>query len=258
MIQKTLSDGRVVTALPLTIPQQFMLGCSLQYGQGYLINNIGSGYYFKAAMNFEVMKQSLFEAIYRCETMRLRFTRDEQYKVLQYIQEKSEMEIETLDFSNLTAEQAEGELLKITRGPVPMFDCELHKIWMVKLPDGYNGLLMKFQHLAMDAYSVKIFLKDVMEIYLSKTKGTAYPKPMRPYFPEAAKELAYINSPKHEADRKYWFDSLATTYEPIFTDYLIDNRLKKQQKQYRCNIYQRCIECPHRCNYNTYKCRNYG
>ena len=232
MIRKTLSDGSVVTALPLTIPQQFMLGCSLQYGKGYLINNIGSGYYFKADMDFEVMKQAVCEAVDRCETMRLRFVQDEQYKVLQYIQKKSQMEIETLDLHDLTADQADDELLNLTRGPVPMFECELHKIWMVKLPEGYNGLLMKFQHLAMDAYSVKIFLKDVMEIYLSKIKGTDYPKPMRPYFPEVAKELAYINSSKHDADRKYWYDSLATTTEPVFTDYLIDNRLKKQQKQY--------------------------
>lgn len=103
MIQKVLPNGETVTAFPITIPQQFMLGCDLQYGHGYLINNIGSGYYWQGEMDFDAMRESVFEAISRCDTMRLRFTRDETYKILQYINEKSEMEIETLDFSSLAA-----------------------------------------------------------------------------------------------------------------------------------------------------------
>lgn len=232
MIPKTLPDGRTVNAFPLTIPQQFMLGVSIQYGKGFLINNIGSGYYFKGGMDFDVMKESIYEAIERCDTMRLRFMPDEQFKVLQYIEEKTGIEIGMLDYSELSKEEADAKLLEFTRGEVPMFFEELHKISLVKLCDGYNGIVMKIQHLAMDAYSVKIFLKDVMEIYLHKTKGTAYPKPMRPYYPEAMKELSYINSPKHEAERKFWYESLANTTEPVFTDYLLDNRMKKQREKY--------------------------
>ena len=58
----------------------------------------------------------------------------------------------------------------------------------------------------MDAYSTKIFLKDIMEIYLHYVKGTAYPKPMRPYVPALLKELAYMKSEQYEADKKYWYD----------------------------------------------------
>lgn len=232
MITKTLPNGKTVTALPLTIPQQFMLGVSIQYGKGFLINNIGSGYYFKADIDYDLLKQSVYEAIERCDTMRLRFIPDEQYKVLQYVEEKTEMEIGFLDYSALSQQEADQRLLEYTRGDVPMFFTELHSIALVKLPDGMGGIVMKIHHLAMDAYSVKIFLKDIMEIYLHKVKGTPYPKPMRPYLPEAMKELAFINSPKHEAERKYWYESLANNPEPIFTDYLLDNRMAKQRQQY--------------------------
>ena len=232
MIQKTLPNGETVTAYPMTIPQQFMFVCSMQYGQDALINNIGSGYYWKGEMDFDIMKKSVYEAIGRCDTMRLRFTPDETYKVLQYITEKSEMEIETLDMSDVSLEEAHEKLKEITHGPVPMFHCELHKIWLVKLADGYNGLLFKLQHLAMDAYSTKIFLKDIMEIYLHYVQGKAYPKPMRPYVPALLKELAYMKSEQYEADKKYWYDSLAKTSEPVFTDYLLDSRLKKQRETY--------------------------
>ncbi len=232
MIQKTLPTGKTVNAFPLTIPQQFMLGVSIQYGKGFNVNNIGSGYYFKANMDFDVMKESIYEAISRCDTMRLRFMPDEQFKVLQYVEDKTGIEIGTLDFSDLSEEEADKKLLEQTRGDVPLFFEEIHRIWLVKLADGYNGILMKIHHLAMDAYSVKIFLKDIMEIYLSKTQGTAYPKPMRPYYPEAMKELAYINSEKHEKERQYWYSTLADNSEPVFTDYLLDNRMKKQREKY--------------------------
>ncbi len=232
MFTKTLPDGRVVTALPLTIPQQFMLGMSIQYGEGYLINNIGTGYYFKGETDFEALKSAVEKAIERCDTMRLRFIPDEQYKVLQYVEEKSDINIELLDLSDLTEAEAEKKLLSLTRGQVQLFMCELHKIWLVKLPKGYSGILFKIHHLAMDGYSVKIFLKDIMELYLHEKTGAPFPKPMRPYFPEAMRELAYINSPKHEKERQFWFDSLAKTSEPIFTDYLLDNRMKKQQELY--------------------------
>ena len=157
MIEKLLPDGKTVAAYPLTIPQQFMLGCSLQYGQGYLINNIGSGYYWQGEMDFDIMKKSVYEAIGRCDTMRLRFTRDEKFKVLQYVTPETELEIETLDLSGISLEEAHEKLKEITHGPVPMFDCELHMIKLVRLAHGYNGLLFKLQHLAMDAYSTKVF-----------------------------------------------------------------------------------------------------
>ncbi len=232
MIQKTLPDGRTVTAFPIAAPQQFMLGMSMKYGGDYPINNIGCGYYFKADMDFDVMKESIEEAVARCDTMRLRFVPDETFKVLQYVEEKSQMEIETIDLSDVSREEAHEKLTEIARGPVPMFFTELHKIALVKLADGYNGIFMKLQHLAMDAFSTKVFLTDIMEIYLSKVQGSKYPKPMRPYIPELIKELQYLKSEKIELDRQYWRDSLAKTSEPIFTDYMLDNRLKQQRVEH--------------------------
>lgn len=232
MIKKVLPNGETVTAYPMAIPQQLMFFMSIQYGAGYPINNIGTGYYWKGEFDFDTMKESIYEAIGRCDTMRLRFTPDENYKVLQYVTEKSELEVECWDYSDIKLDEAEERLTEVSRGPIPMFHCELHKIALVKLAEGYNGIFMKLQHLAMDAYAVKVFLQDIIEIYLHKTKGTAYPKPMRPYIPTLLKELSYMNSEQHKADRQYWFDSLAKTTEPIFTDFMLDNRLKQQQKEH--------------------------
>ena len=232
MLERTLPTGEKVTAFPLATPQQFMLFMSMQYGADYPVNNIGSGYYWQGEMDFDLMKEAVEEAISRCDTMRLRFMPDEQYKVIQYITPKSEMQIETWDYSDMPLEKAHEKLLEFSHKQIPMFFCEIHTIKLMKLAEGYNGVFMKLHHLAMDAFSVKVFLRDVMELYLHKLKGTPYPKPMRPYIPALMKELAYLKSEQYAADKKYWEESLSKTSEPIFTDYMLESRLKAQRKEH--------------------------
>lgn len=232
MVEKQLPNGQTVTAYPLSSPQMLMLGMSQIYGGDYPVNNIGCGYYWKGHFDEDLLKQSIAEAIDRCDTMRLGFLPDETYKIVQFILEKSPMKIETLDFSDISRQEAYQKLLMRARIPVPMGGINLHEVDVVKLADGYNGIFMRLHHVAMDAYSTKVFMTDIMEIYLNKTAGRPYPKPMRPYVPTLMKELAYLKSEKYQEDRKYWHDSLANFPEPIFTDYMLDNRLKKQRVEH--------------------------
>ncbi len=229
MIEKKLPSGEIVKAYPISNSQKMMYLMSLKYGSGYPVNNIGFGYYWKGEMDKKVMKEAIYEAISRCDTMRLRFVMGKKLSLHQYVTEKSELVIEDWDYSNMTIDEAEEKLTAFSRTNIPMFNCEIHKIALVDFKDGYKGIFMRIQHLAMDAYSLKVFVNDVIEIYLHKTRGTAYPKPMRPYIPVLEKELAYETSEQHEIDKQYWYDSLAKTDEPIFTDFMIDNRLKQQQ-----------------------------
>lgn len=231
MIEATLPNGQVVKAYPISNSQQMMYLMSLKYGSGYPVNNIGCGYYWKGAYDVKMMKESIYEAIERCDTMRLRFIMGKKLQLHQYVTPASSLVIEDWDYSDMTVEEAEEKLTEFSRQNIPMFNCEIHKIAIVKFAKGYSGIYMRIQHLAMDAYSVKIFINDIMEIYNSKTKGTAYPKPMRPYIPVLEKELAYQESEQHEIDRQYWYDSLAKADEPIFTDFMIESRLKEQQKK---------------------------
>ena len=55
---------------------------------------------------------------------------------------------------------------------------------------------------------------------------------MRPYIPVLKQDLEYETSEQHTADCQYWFNSLAKASEPIFTDFMLENRLKLQQKKY--------------------------
>ena len=65
MIQKILPDGKTATAFPISIPQQFMYFMSAQYGAKSPVNNIGMGYFIDGEIDFNIMKESLYEAISR-------------------------------------------------------------------------------------------------------------------------------------------------------------------------------------------------
>ena len=231
MAEFTLPDGKKVEAYPITSSQQMMYLMSLKYGSGYPVNNIGMGLYWKGEMDKAVMKEAIYEAISRCDTMRLRFIMGKKLQLHQYVVEDSGIRVEEWDYSRMTVDEAYEKLLSFSRVNIPMFNCKLHRIILIDFADGYKGIFMRIQHLAMDAYSLKVFLNDVMEIYRHKTKGTPYPKPMRPYIPTLEKDLAYEESEEKEADKQYWFDSLAKATEPIFTDFMLESRLKAQQKE---------------------------
>lgn len=232
MTEIKLRSGETVRAYPITTSQQMMYLMSLKYGSGYPVNNIGCGVYWKGEINKGEMKAAIYEAVRRCDTMRLRFVMGKKLKLHQYVTDRTELFVDEWNLSDYTIDEAEEKLLAFSRASIPMFNCEVHKIFLVSFKDGYQGLFMRLHHLAMDAYSLKVFVNDIMEIYKHRTQGTAYPKPMRPYVPALEKELEYETSEQHETDRQYWYDSLAKEAEPIFTDFMLDSRLKKQQEKY--------------------------
>ena len=229
MTEIKLKSGEIVRAYPLTGSQNMMYLMSLKYGSGYPVNNIGCGYYWQGDYDKGEMKAAIYEAIRRCDTMRLRFVMGKKLQLHQYVTKKSELLIDEWDFSDMTVEEAQEKLTAYARSNIPMFNCEIHKIVLIKFKDGYNGFFMRIHHLAMDAYSLKVFINDIIEIYKHRTQGTAYPKPMREYIPVLEKELSYEASEQCATDKQYWFDSLAKTSEPIFTDFMLESRLKAQQ-----------------------------
>lgn len=229
MTEIKLKSGESVKAYPLTGSQNMMYLMSLKYGSGYPVNNIGCGYYWKGDYDKGEMKASIYEAIRRCDTMRLRFVMGKKLQLYQYVTEKSALIIDEWDYSDMTVDEAQEMLTSYSRSNIPMFNCEIHKIVLVKFKDGYHGIFMRIHHLAMDAFSLKVFINDIIEIYKHRTQGTAYPKPMREYVPVLEKELSYEDSEQCKIDKQYWFDSLAKASEPIFTDFMLESRLKAQQ-----------------------------
>ena len=61
---------------------------------------IGTGLYVKQDVDFNILKKAIYEAYKKFDTMRLRFTKDEDGTVYQYIVPNEDRDIEFRDFSN--------------------------------------------------------------------------------------------------------------------------------------------------------------
>lgn len=224
-----LKNGKKAEAYPLIPAQHLMLYLSQHHSTDAPVLNIVTGYYWQGEFDTEIMKEVLYEAMDRCDTMRLRFTKRRFNKVFQYLADKHEIEIIEEDLSHMSWDDAHEFIKERSHSIIDMYDKPVNEIRIMHLENGYNGIYMKLHHLAFDGYSSKVFLADAISIYLHKKYGTAYPKPMRNYFDMVKKELEYSKSEQHKKDVEFWKGTIKNESEPIYTDYVRPSRLKQQR-----------------------------
>lgn len=230
-MEKKLPDGRIVDAYPITQAQSIMYYVYNSFGGNTPVLNIGTGYYWQGDIDVDLFRQSLYEAMDRCDAFRLRFTPDKQFGLMQYLEDESGIEVEEVDLSGMSYDDAYWEMKHWTYKMIDMFNKPLHTVRIIHLENNYHGMYIKFHHLGFDGYSAKLFLSDVMDIYVSKRTGSPYPKPMKSYIEAVKKELEYLSSPKRDEDREYFTNLFKNQTEPIFNDYMLENRLFEQRKE---------------------------
>lgn len=180
--------------------------------------NVGTSLTIEYELDFDVLKQSIYKAIERCESMRLRFVYDNKEKRwYQYVVEKEERDIEVFDFSKHTMEEAEAVMTAWTRVPFQMQDTPMNRIVLIKMPDGCQGMYLLINHLIADAQSMILFMKDIIEIYCNAMyEGVEYPKEMRSYIEQLEKDLAYEAGSRAQQKDREFFQNLIEQSEPIY------------------------------------------
>lgn len=231
-IRTQLSNGQVVDAYPLTQAQKFMYWAFNTYGKVPATLNIGTGEYWKDDFDTDLMREAIAEAIERADCFRVRLIPDQQYGTLQYIVPKTEAVVEEVDFTDMPYDESYEIIKSWSTVGSEFFECPLNTVKIMHLADGLNGLYVRLNHLTFDGYSTKVFLSDIMSIYLHKKCGMPYPKPMKPYIDMIQKEFEYLDSDRCKEDEQFWLNYFKTETEPIFNDYLKDNRLKKERIEY--------------------------
>lgn len=224
-----LKNGKKVQAYPLIPAQHLMYYLSKHHSTDAPVLNIVTGYYWQGEFDTDLMKEALYEAMNRCDAIRLRFAMGRFKKVYQYLAEKHEIQIIEEDLSAMKWDEAHEFLKERSHSIIDMFEKPVNEIRIIHLENGYNGIYMKLHHLAFDGYSSKLLLSDALSIYLHKKHGTAYPKPMRRYIDMVEKELEYKKSEQHKKDKEFWKGTIKNTSEPIYTDYVRPSRLLEQR-----------------------------
>ena len=219
---------------PLTMAQKFHL-----YYQSFCpkkeVVNIGTSLTIGTDIDFAVLKESIYKAYERCDSMRLRFTKDDEGNWYQYVVEKEDRDIEYVDFREKTMEEVNEILTKWTRVPFEQIDSPMNRIVMITTPDGFHGSYLLVDHMTMDAQSIFAFLKDVVELYCNKMypEQVPMPKEMASYIEQLEKDLKYeAGSKAQQRDREY-FQKIIDESEPIYNSIRGAGQLEMERE--RCN-----------------------
>ena len=223
-------NGVNLQCYPLTAAQRIH-NYSIKYCPYHQLLNIGTGLYIQQETDFDILKEAIKESINRFQSMRLRFLKDTDDEVYQYLVPFDDRDIPFYDFSNWNEEDAHNEMRKWTAEPFLRFNSPMNKIVMIKLPDGYNGIYLKVDHMTMDSSSIIAFNKDVLEIYCAKRYGTDYPKPLQSYIKALEKDLEYeAGSAARKRDEEFWQAEIEES-EPMYTDFNGMGRLITQRRE---------------------------
>lgn len=230
-------NGAVMKCYPLCAAQR-LHNYTIMFSPSQVLC-IGTGLYVKQDVDFHMLKKAVYKAYEMFETMRLRFVKDEDGTVYQYIAPFEEREIEYKDFSHWKEEDAHNEMRRWTAIPFERYNSPMNKVVMVKLPGGYCGIYLKVDHMTMDSSSLIGFDKAVLQIYCSLMYGTEMPAPMQPYIRQLEKDLAYeADSPARKKDEEFWINEISKS-EPMYTDFAGQVRLLTQRRENN-NPDQRC------------------
>lgn len=222
---------------PLTAAQKLHF-YTLKYCPKKQVLNIGTSLTIKEDISFDILKESIYEAYSRCEAMRLRFVTDLDGNVMQYVADKEERDIELYDFSGYTMKEAELKMREWTETPFERENSPLNKVVMIITPDNYKGIYLLVDHMTMDAQSLIVFLRDIIEIYCYKRyEGIEYPKEMYSYIKQIEKDLEYESGSKAQYKDREYFKKLIEESEPIYNDINgIERLLEERRKRGNDNI----------------------
>lgn len=223
-------NGAIVKAYPLTAAQR-MHNYTIKYCSKHQVLNIGTGLYVQQDVDFDLLKEAVYEAYEHFDSMRIRFIEDEDGTVYQYLVPFEERDVSFFDFSKWREEDAHNEMKKWTEIPFKRFNSPMNRVVMIKLPDGYNGIYLKVDHMTMDSSSIIGFNREILEIYCAKRYGKPMPKPTRSYIEAVEKDLEYeADSEAKKRDEEFWMKEMKRK-EPMYTDFTGMGRLLTQRRE---------------------------
>lgn len=219
-------------AYPLTAAQNLHFYC-MKYCPKKQVVNIGSSLTIGAQLDFDELRRALEKAVSRCESMRVRLAHDRKDgNEYQYVVPDDVPNLSFFDFTGWKEADAHNKMCEWTSEPFTEEDAPLYRIVMIRTPDGFEGFYLCVNHMIMDAQSLILFFRDVIELYChAKYEGIAAPKEMASYIAQLEKDLAYeAGTPASKKDRAF-FEQLIGASEPIFTDIYGNGRLLAARKE---------------------------
>lgn len=168
---------------------------------------------FKGKLNTEILEKSIGEIIRRHESLRTNFKNVEGQPV-QVISENVSFTLSKTDLRDADKNKKEDEAKKIIQNEVDKaFDLTsdlLFRARLIAMEDDENLLIINFQHIIFDGWSIDIFFNELSHIYESLSEGNkiSLNKPKIRYSDYSIWQRNYLKGNTYKKLLDYWKDQL--------------------------------------------------
>ena len=147
----------------LTLSQDVMY-FALKYSPKKSVVNIGAALWIEEEINIDLLEKALYKSIWRMDSLRLRLKKID-VVIKQYVSKEETKKVKVVDFTHLSKEQIDKKLTDWTGTAFKYKDLEMYDITIIKAKDNLIGVYVKVNHVAMDAWGLTVFIRDVMDVY---------------------------------------------------------------------------------------------
>ena len=174
----------------------------------------------KADLDFDLLKKCIQMEIKRYGCMRVQFTKpDKNGEILQYIVKDKEYDIPLKDLSMLTMDDANKTMQSWAYNTIDGDDVPMFEIFLMKLPEGYNGFFLHMDHRLIDSCGVTVLTNDIMSLYTHFRFDAPAPDDLADYETVLQNDLRKASNEKRFLkDKKFWDEMLDKWGEPVYSD----------------------------------------
>lgn len=239
----------------LTIPQKSIY-LTEQYASGTSINLISGNVIIEEKVNLDLLEKALNLYVLKNEATRIRICMING-EPKQYIGKYTPFKLKRFHFSN--EEDLSTLSTKIVSTPFNFLDSDLFSFTLFSFDNGTGGLNVTFHHIISDAWTMSLFVDEIIKIYSHLLNGDVVDTSLNYSYTEFIdNQKKYFNDSRFQKDKDFWnsfFDS-----EPIpsliseKTENFIDTSSQRKIYFLDDNLYSRIVEfCKYRkCSIYTF------
>ena len=191
----------------LTIPQKSIY-LTEEYASGSSVNLIGGNIIIDEPVNLDFLEKALNIFVKQNDAIRIRIHM-EKNKPKQYITQYEPFNVRRVFIKS--KEDLENLSLQAVNKKFNFFDSKLFWFTLFKFEDNTGGLIVTFHHIISDAWTMSLFVDQVMNIYSKLIAGEFIDESENNSYLDFAKsEQDYLHTPRFQKDKEFWntfFDS---------------------------------------------------
>ncbi len=236
VVNRQQEEKKMTNKYPLTAAQKIHYRWIREY-KTQQVSGLSVVASLKADLDFDILKKSIKEELDRYKCLRIQFTKpDKAGEIFQYLPEKDNIKITMKDLSDLTMEEADETMQNWAYKTFDGDDIPMCEIFLMKLPEGYNGFFIHIDHRLMDSCGVMVMINDIMSLYTHYSFDADMPDDLADYISVLENDLKKASNEKRFLkDKKFWDDMLDEWGEPLYSDIQGPQVLEKARKKHKNN-----------------------